>query len=115
MDCCCSHEKKTPRDEEMIKNLKKRLNRIAGQINGVSKMIDELGLKGKNQNDAEISTIHAGFIVNKAKATCKDVLFLIEYIRKEIKSNFNEDLELEIELVGDKNDFEGRLSHTHDL
>ena len=41
MDCCCSHEKKTPRDEEMIKNLKKRLNRIAGQINGVSKMIDE--------------------------------------------------------------------------
>ena len=41
MDCCCSHEKKTPRDEEMIRNLKKRLNRIAGQINGVSKMIDE--------------------------------------------------------------------------
>ena len=81
----------------------------------VSKMIDELGLKGKNQNDAEISTIHAGFIVNRAKATCKDVLFLIEYIRKEIKSNFNEDLELEIELVGDKNDFEGRLSHTYDL
>lgn len=39
-DCCC-HTKHTPRDEKMVKSLKQRLNRIAGQINGVSKMIDE--------------------------------------------------------------------------
>ena len=39
-DCCC-HTKNTPRDEKMVKSLKQRLNRITGQINGVSKMIDE--------------------------------------------------------------------------
>ena len=30
-----------PRDEKLARDLKTRLNRISGQINGVSKMIDE--------------------------------------------------------------------------
>jgi DNA-binding FrmR family transcriptional regulator len=33
--------KDTPRNEEEIKNLKSRLNRIIGQLNGVSSMLDE--------------------------------------------------------------------------
>lgn len=37
----CPHCKKDPRSQELIKNLQKRLNRISGQINGVSKMINE--------------------------------------------------------------------------
>lgn len=37
----CPHCKKKPRDEELVKNLKRRLSRIAGQVNGVDKMIDE--------------------------------------------------------------------------
>ena len=37
----CPHCKKDPRSQEMIENLQKRLNRISGQINGVSKMINE--------------------------------------------------------------------------
>ena len=37
----CPHCKKDPRSQELIENLKKRLNRISGQINGVSKMINE--------------------------------------------------------------------------
>ena len=37
----CPHCKKKPRSEELQQNLKKRLNRIAGQINGVDKMLDE--------------------------------------------------------------------------
>lgn len=36
---CC--EKKTVRDEEEKKILHNRLNRIAGQINGISRMIDD--------------------------------------------------------------------------
>ena len=39
MNCCC--QKKKPRDEEFVKNLKSRLNRIQGQIGGVTKMLDE--------------------------------------------------------------------------
>lgn len=37
----CPHCKKKPRSIELQQNLKKRLNRIAGQINGVDKMLDE--------------------------------------------------------------------------
>lgn len=40
MEECCRN-KKTPRDEELIKNIKMRLNKISGQVNGVSKMIDD--------------------------------------------------------------------------
>ena len=48
----------------------------------VSKMIDCEGLKGYNINDAEISKVHAGFIVNKGNATCKDVLAVIDFLKK---------------------------------
>jgi DNA-binding FrmR family transcriptional regulator len=37
----CPHCKKDPRSEELVKNIQIRLKRISGQINGVSKMIDE--------------------------------------------------------------------------
>ena len=38
---CCERNKKTPRDEESLKNLKTRLNRISGQVSGISKMLDD--------------------------------------------------------------------------
>ena len=37
----CPHCKHTPRDEELINNLEKRINRISGQLMGVNKMIKE--------------------------------------------------------------------------
>ncbi|MBE6141699.1 MAG: metal-sensing transcriptional repressor [Erysipelotrichaceae bacterium] len=40
MEDCCKI-KKTPRDEELVNNLEKRINRISGQLNGVTKMIKE--------------------------------------------------------------------------
>jgi UDP-N-acetylmuramate dehydrogenase len=47
------------------------------------KLIDELGLKGSHVGDAEVSTIHANFIVNpKRTATCHDVVALIRRIRE---------------------------------
>ena len=37
----CPHYKHTPRNEELVENLTKRINRISGQLNGVNKMIVE--------------------------------------------------------------------------
>lgn len=37
----CEHCKKTPRGEELTKNLKTRLSRVIGQLNGISRMLDE--------------------------------------------------------------------------
>lgn len=37
----CCHTKATPREEKELKQLKNRLNRIIGQLNGIGRMLDE--------------------------------------------------------------------------
>lgn len=39
--CCAHHQKSKPRSEKELKQLQNRLNRIGGQLNGISKMLDE--------------------------------------------------------------------------
>jgi DNA-binding FrmR family transcriptional regulator len=39
--CCCGRQKATPRSEKVIKSLQNRIKRLIGQLNGISKMIDE--------------------------------------------------------------------------
>ena len=41
--CCetCGRTRHTPRSEEELRQLKNRLNRIIGQLNGISRMLDE--------------------------------------------------------------------------
>jgi len=65
-----------------------------------AKLIDDAGLKGYSVGDAMVSTKHAGFIVNKGKATAKDVLELIDHVKKTIKEKFDIDIELEILVIG---------------
>lgn len=69
----------------------------------VSKLIDECKLKGTRMGDAEISNIHAGFVVNMGKATCKDVLNLIQYVLERLKNSYGVIPQLEIKILGDKN------------
>ena len=64
-----------------------------------AQLIDEAGLKGYTIGGAMVSTKHAGFIVNKGNATCKDVLELIDYIKSEINKKFGINIELEIEII----------------
>ena len=66
-----------------------------------AKLIDECGLKGYRIGDAEVSKLHAGFIVNKGNATAKDILELIQYIQKKVKQKFDIDIEPEIRILGD--------------
>lgn len=40
-NCCHEKSKRTPRDDELLKNIKQRMNRISGQVNGINKMLDE--------------------------------------------------------------------------
>ena len=39
--CSCCRHKATPRPEAELKLLKNRLNRMVGQLNGISRMLDE--------------------------------------------------------------------------
>lgn len=64
-----------------------------------AKLIDELGLKGKTIGGAQISTKHAGFIVNIGSATSKDVKELIKLIENELFLHFSATPTKEIEFV----------------
>lgn len=66
-----------------------------------AQLIDECGLKGYNIGGAEISTKHAGFVVNKGNATAKDVIELTNYIKEKVFEKFQKNIELEIEVLGE--------------
>ena len=66
-----------------------------------AKLIDEAGLKGFRIGGAEISTKHAGFIINKNNATAKDILDLIKYTQDEIYKKFGKKIQLEVEIIGE--------------
>lgn len=64
-------------------------------------LIDEAGLKGYTVGGAQISTKHAGFVVNTGNATANDVLKLVENVKREIQNKFKKEIELEIEVIGE--------------
>lgn len=66
----------------------------------VGPMIEQAGLKGLRIGGAEVSTKHAGFIINRGNATSDDFLELIAYIQREIKQRFDVELEPEIRILG---------------
>ena len=39
--CPACHQRHTPRDEAELRQLKNRLNRMVGQLNGIGRMLDE--------------------------------------------------------------------------
>ncbi len=66
--------------------------------NHAGKIIDDLGLKGHKIGGAQVSLKHANFIINNGDATSKDVLDLINLIKKEAKDKLNVDFETEVEI-----------------
>ncbi|WP_226038197.1 UDP-N-acetylmuramate dehydrogenase [Aquibacillus saliphilus] len=65
------------------------------------KLIQDSELQGKGIGDAEVSTKHAGFIVNKDNATATDYIAVIEMVQKTVKENFGVDLEREVKILGE--------------
>ena len=65
------------------------------------KLIEETGLKGINVNDAEVSTKHSGFIINKGNADAKDIIQLIKIVQKSVKEKFDIDLHTEVIIIGE--------------
>lgn len=65
----------------------------------ISKIIDELGLKGFAIGGAEISKKHAGFIINRENATAEDVKKIIEYVKERVHASRGFVPEEEIEYI----------------
>lgn len=66
-----------------------------------AKLIDECGLKGYKVGEAQISPMHAGFVVNTGNATAKDVLAVIEQVKETVLEQTGKQIELEVELLGE--------------
>lgn len=64
-------------------------------------LVDHAGLKGMRVGNAQISPVHANFIINLGAATARDVIELIEKARAEVKKQFGVELKEEIVRVGE--------------
>lgn len=66
------------------------------------KLIDELGLKGFSIGGAQVSDVHANFIINKGGAKATDITELIDYIRNKAKTERGITLRAEVQVIGDR-------------
>jgi UDP-N-acetylmuramate dehydrogenase len=65
------------------------------------RLIEAAGLKGARSGGAQISPVHANFIINLGHMSAADIKALIDRASQEVQSRFGVQLELEIELMGD--------------
>lgn len=63
--------------------------------------IEQAGLKGQRIGGAEVSTLHANFIVNAGGATACDIKTLSEYVQQKVADKFGIQLKREIILLGE--------------
>jgi UDP-N-acetylmuramate dehydrogenase len=98
--------------EDMEKNRQKRMDTqppgpSLGSIfrnpkgEKAGRLIEDCGLKGKRIGDAEISPLHANFIINTANAHARDVLDLILLAHESVKTRHGISLLPEIQVVGE--------------
>jgi UDP-N-acetylmuramate dehydrogenase len=66
-----------------------------------AKLIEELGLKGYRIGDAEISTLHANFIINRGNAKASEVRELIYYVQQQVLNRYAIELEPEVKMLGE--------------
>lgn len=69
--------------------------RSAGQL------IESCGLKGVRVGDAEVSRVHANFIINAGRATAGQVVALMGMIQERVYVKHRVKLEPEVRIVGD--------------
>lgn len=63
--------------------------------------IEQTGLKGYRMGGAEVSTVHANFIVNAGGATASDIKQLSEFVQQKVAEKFGIQLHREIILLGE--------------
>ena len=74
---------------------KRPLGHFAGQL------ISEAGLKGHRIGGVEVSTKHAGFMVNVADGNAQDYEDLIAYVIRTVEKNSGITLEREVRIIGE--------------
>ena len=63
------------------------------------KLIEDSGLKGANVGQAEVSELHAGFVINRGGDSADDILKLINKVRDKVQEDSGILLEPEVRLI----------------
>jgi UDP-N-acetylmuramate dehydrogenase len=66
------------------------------------RLIEAAGLKGFRIGGVQISPVHANFFINSGGATAADYYALIRHARETVQQKMDVELELEVELVGER-------------
>jgi UDP-N-acetylmuramate dehydrogenase len=66
------------------------------------RLIEQAGLKGRRVGDAEVSWVHANWIVNRGDATAADVEALVRQCQEAVAEKFGVTLEPEVRIVGEE-------------
>jgi UDP-N-acetylmuramate dehydrogenase len=62
-------------------------------------LIEKCGLKGFSIGDAQVSSVHANFLINKGEASCEEMLHLIGVVQQRVKEQFHLDLKSEVRRI----------------
>lgn len=62
-------------------------------------LIEQCGLKGMTVGGAQVSEKHAGFVINRGGATCRDVLELVDQVRARVLAQTGVELEMEVRVL----------------
>ena len=66
-----------------------------------ARLIETAGLKGRRLGGAQVSELHANFIVNTGTATAADIEALITQVQAEVESKHGVHLEPEVRMIGE--------------
>lgn len=64
------------------------------------RLIEACGLKGTRIGDAEVSTVHGNFIINRGAASSAEVIALVRRVRREVHTQTGIELQPEVLLYG---------------
>ena len=62
-------------------------------------LIEKAGLKGHTIGGAEVSDVHANYIVNQGGATAEQVIMLISFIKQQVRDKYGVQLQEEVQLL----------------
>ena len=65
------------------------------------RLIDAAGCRGLTIGDAQVSTLHCNFLINRGAATAADIESLGEEVRRRVKAHSGVELEWEIKRIGE--------------
>jgi UDP-N-acetylmuramate dehydrogenase len=90
----------TPFNEPCCGSVFRNPPAAVGETRTAGQLIDAAGMKGFRVGGAEVSRLHANYIVNTGGATAADVLAVIEAVRERVMGEFGVDLKLEVKVIG---------------